>query len=49
MRKRLLVLTDERSNVSHSPQRGVPGGDLWAPDTLSRRACPAAAGTKTGD
>jgi hypothetical protein len=38
----------ERSNAPHTPGRGVPGGDLWAFDTMSRRAYPVTAGTKTG-
>ncbi len=46
---RIGYMTGKRSNASHSPEWGVPGGDLWAFDTMSRRAYPAPAGTKTGD
>ena len=46
---RIGYVTGKRSNASHSPEWGVPGGDLWAFDTMSRRAYPAPAGTKTGD
>jgi hypothetical protein len=37
-----------RNNATHSTGRGMPGGDLWAFDTMSRRAYPAPAGTKAG-
>ena len=43
---RIWYLTGKRNNVRHSPEWGVPGGDLWAFDTMSRRAYPAPAGTK---
>ena len=45
---RIWYLTGKRSNATHSPGRGMPGGDLWAFDTMSRRAYPALAGTKAG-
>jgi hypothetical protein len=44
----IWYLTGKRSNATHSPGRGMPGGDLWAFDTMSRRAYPASADTKAG-
>ena len=46
---RIWYLTGKRHNARHSPWRGMPGGDLWAFDTMSRRAYPALAGTQAGD
>ncbi len=46
---RIWYLTGKRHNARHSPGRGMPGGDLWAFDTMSRRAYPALAGTQAGD
>ena len=40
---RIWYLTGKRSNATHSPGRGMPGGDLWAFDTMNRPANPFAA------
>ena len=45
---RIWYLTGKRHNARHSPERGIPGGDLWAFDTMSRRVSPASADTKAG-